>query len=599
MNRYGNCLLWFGGVFKQQDLIGSSEVVVSAVKDYSFGSANSKKFLTILDRPEYLRMSTCLDGTCQACDSSDGVGCWRATSWQPSSSVAGLYARAPAYGQWQKKLVLSIHVACEHKLVNVMTEIKQVTNGALRLYWDSEELSEANANRNPAITLKRPSDWPAFVVSPITRTTKLRAVGTFFQAKIRVENKGGHVLQLEFTPTTSGNSVVDVSFLIFWMTNTVAKCEDHKACVSRMGASLRSNSWKQLKCLSGKGSVATTRQCIAWKQCLEDAPRTVFSHALRIKTLLQASGIVDMPDSQIRTAAASWPVGSAVAASNRQVQTTKWLDLTKAVVQSTCGGGAELAVDGNSNTDYYAGSCTRTCKTSNPFWRVHLPPGSEITKVRITSMHTSGSDGIDYLGSGFDVYTWTSAGYAACAANVKIPSAGTMDVPCEAKADALLLYMPRPSVRLTLCEVSVMVKQGSAGASMLAADVDSRGLGLSDASTCKRAACIVPASMDPEAWDCDCLDAAMATCQNNGYSHDIQNCLRALFCESSCVCASWKEKMCSDPKIKQMRLALQATSNGFIQATSNTSAMLSLRARPRAAHQVSTLDMGGVYKSCG
>ena len=49
------------------------------------------------------------------------------------------------------------------------------------------------------------------------------------------------------------------------------------------------------------------------------------------------------------------------------------------------GGFSRLAVDGNSETDFYKGSCTHTDKTSNPWWRVDLGQIEPVSEVYIVN----------------------------------------------------------------------------------------------------------------------------------------------------------------------------------------------------------------------
>ena len=48
-------------------------------------------------------------------------------------------------------------------------------------------------------------------------------------------------------------------------------------------------------------------------------------------------------------------------------------------------GVASQAVDGNSSTDYNAGSCTHTTRTNDPWWRVDLGSSVAVTEVVIVN----------------------------------------------------------------------------------------------------------------------------------------------------------------------------------------------------------------------
>ena len=49
------------------------------------------------------------------------------------------------------------------------------------------------------------------------------------------------------------------------------------------------------------------------------------------------------------------------------------------------GGVSSRAVDGISNTDYYANSCTHTDKELNPWWRVDLGQVEQVSEIYIVN----------------------------------------------------------------------------------------------------------------------------------------------------------------------------------------------------------------------
>ncbi|XP_055521975.1 fucolectin-1-like [Leucoraja erinacea] len=56
------------------------------------------------------------------------------------------------------------------------------------------------------------------------------------------------------------------------------------------------------------------------------------------------------------------------------------------------GAGAEGAIDGNSDSDFWKGSCARTRKSKDPWWRVDLKSSNYVTDVRITNRADCCSD---------------------------------------------------------------------------------------------------------------------------------------------------------------------------------------------------------------
>ena len=64
----------------------------------------------------------------------------------------------------------------------------------------------------------------------------------------------------------------------------------------------------------------------------------------------------------------------------------------KTAVQSSTGfgGTVNLAIDGNTNSNYNAGSCTHTKTETNPWWRVNLGAVYEVYRVKIYNRMDNG-----------------------------------------------------------------------------------------------------------------------------------------------------------------------------------------------------------------
>ena len=54
------------------------------------------------------------------------------------------------------------------------------------------------------------------------------------------------------------------------------------------------------------------------------------------------------------------------------------------------GGAPSLAVDGDTNPGYAAGSCTHTSNENNPWWFVDLQDSVTIARVEITNRNKAG-----------------------------------------------------------------------------------------------------------------------------------------------------------------------------------------------------------------
>lgn len=61
--------------------------------------------------------------------------------------------------------------------------------------------------------------------------------------------------------------------------------------------------------------------------------------------------------------------------------------------------------------------------------------------------------------------------------------------------------------------------------------------------------CLDPRHEDVQAWDCDCYDALMASCdtQRNQSEYSDAKCVRAQLCKEPRICAAWKARWC-DPE---------------------------------------------------
>lgn len=94
-------------------------------------------------------------------------------------------------------------------------------------------------------------------------------------------------------------------------------------------------------------------------------------------------------------------------------------------------GNPELAIDGNADTKWKAGTCTHTRREDAPWWRVTVPIASplQITRVDVTNR----GDSCCYQRlNGFGV----SINGVACANNVQIGKGETKQVDCAASAPA-------------------------------------------------------------------------------------------------------------------------------------------------------------------
>jgi len=84
----------------------------------------------------------------------------------------------------------------------------------------------------------------------------------------------------------------------------------------------------------------------------------------------------------------------------------------------------------------------------------------------------------------------------------------------------------------------------------------SLGLGMVEGSklvTHVDSTCFDPASEDPEAWDCECLQGMIDKC--GGLDEE---CIKGLMCDNGKVCLTWKQQQCSSAQINAHQTALLA-----------------------------------------
>ena len=137
-------------------------------------------------------------------------------------------------------------------------------------------------------------------------------------------------------------------------------------------------------------------------------------------------------------------------------------------IQSTisANGLSSRAVDGDTNTDYLAGSsCTHTNGENNPWWRVDLGRTRSVTSVKIWNRADCCSDRLQ----GFEV--WIGDDASSYSANLRCSQGGTAPLtsPHEVRVDCietgryLFVALPGNAKTLTLCEVEVYGLYGGQG----------------------------------------------------------------------------------------------------------------------------------------
>ncbi|XP_076004922.1 fucolectin-like [Genypterus blacodes] len=151
-----------------------------------------------------------------------------------------------------------------------------------------------------------------------------------------------------------------------------------------------------------------------------------------------------------------WLLSFLAAASSTNVAT-----LGTAVQSSVASGGnAQRAIDGNTNPDYRAGSCTHTSSQANPWWRLNLPGVYRISHIKITnridvSERLNGAEIL--IGNSADDNGNTNQ---RCAVIASIPSAQSHTFQCGGMEGLFVnVYLPGSGKILSLCEVEVYAEE--------------------------------------------------------------------------------------------------------------------------------------------
>ncbi|XP_073497856.1 uncharacterized protein [Phyllobates terribilis] len=122
-------------------------------------------------------------------------------------------------------------------------------------------------------------------------------------------------------------------------------------------------------------------------------------------------------------------------------------------------GEAHRAIDGNTNTNYQSGSCSKTAYEYQPWWTVDLRRGYQINTVAITSQLTTVTSQLPWAEihvgeslEGYGVYN------PSCSVIKSMPAGSTTIVPCFGIFGRYItVVIPNRIDTLTLCEVQVTV----------------------------------------------------------------------------------------------------------------------------------------------
>ncbi|XP_068425885.1 uncharacterized protein [Clinocottus analis] len=121
-------------------------------------------------------------------------------------------------------------------------------------------------------------------------------------------------------------------------------------------------------------------------------------------------------------------------------------------------GAAYNAIDGNRESDYYAGSCTATVEQSNPWWRVDLLESYIVTSIIVTNRGDAYAERLD----GAEIHIGNSLGDNGLENPVAgeiahIPAGRSLKLTFTRRVEGRYVTVLLPGAKrlLTLCEVEV------------------------------------------------------------------------------------------------------------------------------------------------
>lgn len=155
---------------------------------------------------------------------------------------------------------------------------------------------------------------------------------------------------------------------------------------------------------------------------------------------------------------ASEPQSVELATGRPSAQSTQLAEGEVELMQSGSFGASSKAVDGNSNTDFAADSCTHTATQSNPWWRVDLQQRSVVNAVDVTNRgDCCGSRLSDFkiLVGDYDDAKQMMAGGSQCGGKHSIPQGKSQVISCGLEGQFVMVTIPGVNKILSLCEVGV------------------------------------------------------------------------------------------------------------------------------------------------
>ncbi|XP_055506227.1 fucolectin-like [Leucoraja erinacea] len=123
------------------------------------------------------------------------------------------------------------------------------------------------------------------------------------------------------------------------------------------------------------------------------------------------------------------------------------------------GAGAERANDGNSDSDFWHGSCARTKKSKDPWWRVDLKERYNVSDVKITNRGDCCSDQIQGAEIRIGDSLANNGNSNRFCATVESVST-TLSINCGGIVGRYVnIIIPGPDKILTLCEIEIFGSQ--------------------------------------------------------------------------------------------------------------------------------------------
>eukprot|EP00747_Dinoflagellata_sp_TGD_P134893 gnl/TRDRNA2_/TRDRNA2_175388_c0_seq5.p1 gnl/TRDRNA2_/TRDRNA2_175388_c0~~gnl/TRDRNA2_/TRDRNA2_175388_c0_seq5.p1 ORF type:complete len:577 (+),score=66.88 gnl/TRDRNA2_/TRDRNA2_175388_c0_seq5:67-1797(+) len=266
------------------------------------GSQDDKGMLVrVINRPAWQKTTRCKTDAPESCEEcSAPPDCWMVKDSNNRMSVTAGTGNPHATVRGFRRFLSTLHIRCVAPVVHIRFNLFYLQGGSLRFFWDGKEITQANGFQ--ATGFQSPLQVKDFWAARKEQWKKYNRKDTNLYsglgaAIVELDNLGGHDFTVEFTSNPSAPTAkAMISGLSFFMTDTFAKCEDTKACLTALGNStsglkLRNSNVLQRLCLMSSWNAMSPEEkqaCVEWRHCLSESDE---DHSERLLTFLNAAGV--------------------------------------------------------------------------------------------------------------------------------------------------------------------------------------------------------------------------------------------------------------------------------------------------------------------